>query len=315
MTLGKANTQFPEFNLTEFLSEEAGGSGDEDASVGSQSSKYRTKEDQDVAVFMKIAERMSIQQLTHLLQGSARTKNNLPPLMPTPKVSTKPKAASPAETKPKTSHKKRPKKFRFAEITGGAVRCIVHEIESYKRMDGLWWNDEEMLQIRRNAIDTVKHFRKHRLPAYALAVETVATSKDARAVESSMKLLVNDSFARGLEVHIVSLLSQTRSDTVAAVLEEQKECRLCNDSYELTGESLRGQSLAYSATSRTFALQMGGCDQIEALKATLSVWEPEEEEELPGATADDAASSSSPTTKAPAITTTSGNSASAVEAK
>ena len=311
MTLGKANTQFPAFNLTEYLSEEAGGSGDEDASVGSQSSKYRTKEDQDVAVFMQIAERMSIQQLTHLLQGSARTKNNLPPLPPTPKVSTKTKAASPTETKP-TSHKKRSKQFRFAEITGGAVRCVVHEIQSYKRTGGLWWTDEEMLQIRRNAIDTVKHFRKHRLPAYALAVETVATSKDKRAVESSMKLLVNDSFARGLEVHIVSLLSQTRSDTVAAVLEEQKECRLCNDSYELTGESLRGQSLAYSATSRTFALQMGGCDQIEALKATLSVWEPEEEEELPG-TADDTASS--PTTKAPAITTASGSSASAVKAK
>jgi hypothetical protein len=118
----------------------------------------------------------------------------------------------------------------------------------------------------------VKHFRKHRAK-YIEAVEIIATVTDDNfKVECSMKQVTRDSFARGLEVHIVDLLSKTRSDAVKAVLDEQRECKLCNDSYELTAESLRGQSLAYSKLCHDFARKVGECDHIEALKATLAHW-------------------------------------------
>jgi len=287
MTLGggKAKDKFPAFDLSEFLS--VGGESDDDASINSSASKYQTKEDQDVAVFMAIAERMSISQLTHLLQGKSRLELNLPPLptrrtKKTPSDTTSPtnKATGSKDGAPATVPFKRIKKFRFAEIAGGKqVRTVVHEIQSIKRMPWLWWSDDEMLQIRKQAIDTVKHFRKHR-PTFAGAVESVATKSTVNdpAVQDAMKQLTRDSFARGLETHIVSFLAQARRECVQAVLDEQRECRLCNDSYELAGESLRGQSQAYSQTSRTFAARMAGCDQIEALKATLSVWEAGQED-------------------------------------
>jgi len=206
-----------------------------------------------------------------LLQGNARTHTNLPPLPP-PRLKQQPKSS------PSRRLLQKPKQFRFALIAGGQqVRTVVHEIQSHKRMRHLWWSDEEMLAIRRQAIDVVKHFRKCK-PQFSVAVERVATCSDTTVVEDSMKQLTRDSYARGLETHIVSFLAQARSDTVAAVLEEQKECRLCQDSYDLTAEALRGQSLAYSTTARTFALKMAGCDQIDALKATLSQWEPGQEE-------------------------------------
>lgn len=282
MTLGggKANDKFPAFDLSEFLS--VGGDTDDDASLSSSASKYQTKEDQDVAVFMAIAERMSIEQLTHLLQGSAKASLDLPPSetttrkTPTTAASTKKVTGDGKATAPF----KRIKKFRFAEIAGGKqVRTVVHEVQSVKQMPWLWWSDDEMLQIRRGAIETVKHFRKHRL-SYTRSVETVATTSTDNdpTVEDAMKQLTRDSFARGLETHIVSSLALARSECVKAVLDEQRECRLCNDSYELAGESLRGQSQAYSQTSRTFASRMAGCDQIEALKATLSAWEAGQED-------------------------------------
>ena len=273
MTLGQANDKFPKFDLLDLT----GGDSDDDVSLQSNSSKYQTKEDQDVAVFMQIAERLNFEQLTHLLQGKTHSELNLPPLPPTRSPSSR-AVTSTSPIAPATPILKRVKKFRFALIAGDKhVRSVVHEIQSIKRMQHLWWSDEEMLQIRRQAIDTVRHFRSRR-PSFIQAVETVASSNDPALVEASMKQLTRDSFARGLETHIVSFLSQARSETVKAVLEEQMECRTCNDSYEVTCESLRGQSLAYSQASNAFATRMAGCDQVEALKATLSQWEPGQED-------------------------------------
>lgn len=104
------------------------------------------------------------------------------------------------------------------------------------------------------------------------AVETVAAGENLLEVEMAVNTLSKDSFARELEAHICPFLSLARSETVQAVLEEQRECRMCGDSYEFTAESLRGQSLAYSTTSRRFAFKIGEADHIEALKATMTTW-------------------------------------------
>lgn len=266
MTILIANTSFPEFNLEKTLPDlDLTEVSDDDSE---RREKYSTKEDQDVAVFMAIAQKLPIHSLVHLLQGHARAQaSNY--LTSVPAAA---RQVSAEETSKGGPHMI--KKFRFAEISGNRVRSIVYEVETVKEIKGLWWNEEEMMDMRRNAIDAVKYFRRHR-PDYTANVETVATGSDKDVVENAMKSLTQDSYARGLEAHIVTLLSSSRRETVAAVLEEQKECKLCQDSYELTCESLRGMSLSYSSTSRTFAGKMAECDHIEALKAVLGKWEPE----------------------------------------
>jgi hypothetical protein len=303
--IGAANTRFPEFliggtgfgidkdNQNNLVPDLDGSECSDDDSIKRE--KYSTKEDQDVAVFMNIANRLPIQSLLFLLHGHVQSQQQLPSsyveatriakLLEQEKQQQQQSnssssgpvdsgsVATTTTTTASPQHKtQRVKKFRFAEIRGGQdVRCIVHLVEDCKDIKELWWSDTEMMDIRRQAIDAVKYFRKHR-PDYLQAVENIAREVD---VEESMKKLVQDCFARGLEAHIVALLSKTRSETVHAVLDEQRECKLCNDSYELTCESLRGQSVAYSQSNAKFARKMAECDQIEALKAILSKWEPE----------------------------------------
>jgi hypothetical protein len=265
-----ANTAFPEFNLDKTLPDlELTEISDDDSE---RREKYSTKEDQDVAVFMAIAQKLPIHSLVHLLQGHARAQT-------ADYLSSLPAAARQVSADEPKGGPQKIKKFRFAEISGNQIRTVTHEIDSVKDIKTLWWNDEEMMDMRLNAIDAVKYFRRHR-PDYTANVETVVTGTDKTIVENAMKQLTQDSFARGLEAHIVSLLSSSRRETVAAVLEEQKECKLCQDSYELTCESLRGMSLSYSESSRIFASKMAECDQIEALKAVLGKWEPESQMEM-----------------------------------
>lgn len=269
--LDRSRTPFPELSISEFLSDD-----DDDTASQNSGSKYRTKEDQDVAVFMKIAELLSIDQLTHLLQGNARAKLNLPPLPPPPSSSSPTNLTTTTDEKESSDMKRRlTKKFRWADIAGGtSVRCVIHEIESLVPLaKDLWWTDEEMSRIRKRAIDTVKFFRKNR-PIYIQAVDAVGLGRETNTstIEKHLKQLIQDSFARGLEVHIVPALQQVRAEIVASVLEEQNECRNCHDSYDLTCESLCGQSLAYSSQSRAWAAHLASCDHIDALKASVSVW-------------------------------------------
>lgn len=231
--------------------------------------KYVTKEDQDVAVFMAIADKLPIRSLVHLLQGHASSQVGSQYCAFTTELHKKTQAEKEHHAKTKKI-----KKFRFAEVAGGQVRCVVHRIDCVKDFKEMWWSDEDMMGIRREAILDVKYFRKHRTD-YTLSVETVIHDVNKESVEKAMKALTHDSFARGLEAHIVNMLSQSRSELVGAVLEEQKECQMCQDSYELTSESLRGQSLAYSRANVAFSRKMAECDQIEALKAVLAKWEPE----------------------------------------
>lgn len=237
--------------------------------------RYRTKEDQDVAVFLQLCKLMSMQQIVHLLQGHARTMN-LPPqclmyALPLTRASTQPSAKR-SKPIPKI------KKFRFAEVAEHKVRTVVHEVPSWKHIKSLWWSLEEQNQIRLESLQTVRYFRKHR-PEYTKSVEIVAESYRATlaksVVEDHMKKLTEDSFARGLETHIVRLLSSRRRDTVEAVLQEQNECRMCNDSYDISCQCLREQSLAYSVLSCTFAVRIAECDHVDALKASLSTWQVE----------------------------------------
>lgn len=229
--------------------------------------KYDSKEDEDVAVFMAIANKMSIKSLMHLMQGHARALNfpndHLKSMAETVASSSKPA-------------KKPVKKFRFDE-EDGRVKTITHTIDSLKQHKELWISGEEMNDIRYDAIQAVNYFRTYE-PLYSEAVETIAnsyrdTSPQAEMIlEDAMRKIIQEGFARGLEPHIVSLLSNRRTELVRAVLAEQKECRMCKDSFEISSQCLREQSLAYSKQSTFFADKIAECDHIEALKACLSSW-------------------------------------------
>jgi hypothetical protein len=269
-------TMYPQFDTDSGVPDaaELSESSDDDSV---KQDKYRTKEDIDVAVFVALAKQLPLKSLLHLLQGHARAKNlgNFQAQDTSSEFSIcTPSSAKRSKPIPKI------KKFRFAEVSGDKVRTVVHEVSSYKDIKSLWCTEDEMLEIRKDAIQTVQYFRKHR-GEYCKSIEIVAQghqdgSKLAQSVvEDHMKKLTEDSVARGLESHIVSLLSSRRRETVHAVLQEQAECKNCNDSYDVSCQCLREQSLAYSEMSRNFACKIAECDQIDALKASLSTWQPD----------------------------------------
>jgi hypothetical protein len=276
-------THFPEFDLESIPDGEltdVSASDDEDhddeavVQLQRQEEKYATKEDQDVAVFLTLAKKMSLKSVLHLLQAQVMAQT-----LPRESFAKSADDSDVTTTKRNESSFKKPlakrqKQFRFAEVSDHQVRVVVHEVECWKDMKELWMRPEEAHAIRTDLIQTVQFFRKNR-PLYTHAVEIVAQATEPESiVEQHMRQLTEDSFARGLEGHIVNLLSANRKETVRAVLQEQSECKSSKDNHEMTSHCLREQSLAYSKLSTGFAEKMARIDQIEALKANMSRWRP-----------------------------------------
>lgn len=254
------NASFPKFDLDEYVSDDA--MSDDEASIAS---KYRTKEDQDVAVFMAIADRLAMESYMHLLQGHVRCQLSSMDQM---------QSHFPDNEKEVVVAEKR---FRWSEDKYHEVKCVFFEIDSYKDAD-MWWTDDEMSEMRLNAIDTVKHFRRHR-KKYIKAVETIVTAPveentkaNRHKTESAMKFVAKETHARGLEAHIVVLLSELRSETSNAVLEEQELGLREGLNYDEMANGIRERYRAFSQLSRSFAEKIGSCDHVEALKATMGRW-------------------------------------------
>jgi hypothetical protein len=175
------------------------------------------------------------------------------------------------------------KKFRFAEISGGdKVRAVVLEIP--KATDpSLWWNKDELNDIRTDVIKAVRYFKRYR-PEFSESVEILAKSYlddiPNYVLKEHMKQLAGDSVARGLETHIVPMLGALRTSSVKAVLAEQEICQKSCKSYEETCGILRSRSLSESRPGQTFAAKIAECDHIEALRASLSRWATQERQKF-----------------------------------
>lgn len=252
--------------------------------VQAQHERYTTKEDQDVAVFLALAERMSLESLRFLLQGHIKESSG----GSLPKRGMEQYAETIGGVKTSTAlcnhrpssppgntvvSKKSLKKFRFAEVANHQVRQVVHVIENVSDTPGLWWTAQEMKSIRKELIDMVQFVRHHE-PEYIQDVETVAQQNQKEFVlESHMKRLTKDhDYARGLESHIVQLFTDHRQEFVTAVLDQQDACEEQTLDYEETSTSLREVALAYSQMPNRFAQRIARCDEINALKATMSSW-------------------------------------------
>ena len=239
--------------------------------------KYWTKEDEDVAVFMRLAQSMSVKSLLFLLQNHARAMN-IPEYVLQKDIT----CAVPSLAAKKATLMI--KKFRFAEISGGdKVRAVVLEIPKTEDLS-MWYSKEEMNDIRSDAIETVTYFKRYR-PRFSESVQILAKSyldeTSNLVLEQHMKKLADNSVTRGLERHVVPMMGALRSSSVKAVLAEQEMCRKSCTSNDETCEVLRSRSLSESRPGRTFAANIAECDHIEALKASLSKWSIQEISENP----------------------------------
>lgn len=224
--------------------------------------KYATKVDEDVAVFMGLAQRMSLSSLMFILQNNVQAQNFPEAYLraATTTTSVQPKALPSC------------KKFRFCELSGGKVRTVVHEIPRVED-PSLWWDEASMRQIRTECCDTIKYFRKYRAD-YMQSIASLAQSHDSDEddtlqIEEIIKNLSQE--ARGMEVHIVKLLGQLKNQTLQAVLQAQRENNSSSNNDD--GEELiRQASLQVSLPARTLAVQLAQSDRVGALKASLCRW-------------------------------------------
>ena len=239
--------------------------------------KYKVKEDEDVAVFLRIADRMSLSSLLHILQGHVRAKNDSSMYN-----------SSQQQKKQKEEKVTKPpvvKQFRWAvedeqandwKIFKGEakVKVVTKEIEPYKHMKELWFSKEEFNTIRGELLKTIMIFSKFRTD-YLQKLEIVYKGEESNdIIENYMKQLTGeDSYVRGLESHMVSLVKQRRTKHSHEVLRQQRVCKTRGDDYTKFADCLRKQSLLHSTMLVKFAVRIGKCDEIEALTANMSHWE------------------------------------------
>lgn len=258
---GKEKDLFPELTaLPEFTNYKIG----DDDSITSGASRYETKEDQDVAVFMALAGRMNIDSLLFILNGHAREMNLPSAEYLLPQNAAKLKAQRAAAKKAK-------KKFCWKEDVDGNVFLEVFEIEPMKDED-MWFDDEFSQKILMGAIRDVRYYQANK-PDYINSVETLATQKDSKATEGHMKVVINDKHARGLEVHICGYIEEVRKEFINQVLDEQDDCEDAGETYDATAARMRKAALQFTVQSQEFAYKLAKCDHIVALKASLSKWD------------------------------------------
>ena len=68
-------TPFPDLTTDEGSTVVSDVDSDDEEAIAERQKQYQTKVDQDVAVFLKLTEQMSLESLLHLMEGQARTQN------------------------------------------------------------------------------------------------------------------------------------------------------------------------------------------------------------------------------------------------
>ena len=217
------------------------------------------KIDEDVKVWCNLMQRMPREQQIFLLQNHLSTQLGI--VLP-PRIK---KSVPKAVVIPKI------KKFRFAEITGGAVRTERKMVDTIPadQQDSYWWSPKEANEIRRSNARMVKYCRSRR-PDIGVSLAILAENENSS--EDTENHINDCSFARGLESHLVPTLSSLRKRVVKTVLKEQKVCK-GQLMYDEAAERIRNTSLSISEPSRRLARKLAECDHIEALTASLSKWQ------------------------------------------
>ena len=238
----------------------------DDESVERRRKLYHTKEEEDVAVFLQISQRLSRKSLIFLLQNHARTTLGI----------TEAEILSAVKLEGLREKKELPavpkvKKFRFAEVTDNRVRqeCIV--VERMPDNPPYWWTVEEFCNIRLEAAQLVRFYRKHETEFLNSIEKLTDWNAKESEVEDVLKLMASSHpLTRGLENQMSPAIRQQRHNTVRAVLDEQKKCKGMR--YEDACERIREASTRESWGQVAYSARLGLFDHLEALHALNSRW-------------------------------------------
>jgi len=145
----------------------------------------------------------------------------------------------------------------------------------------LWWNSEEMAQIRQECMELVKGFLDD--TEYMEAVTKLFTaykkSVSEEEVENALEKVAQRKAVRGLEMHIVprgGLLCEKHRRIVLTNVASATVDGLSN-----TGEGwilIRKESMKASRPCRQYAQKMAEHDAMEAIEATISAWSVDDDE-------------------------------------
>jgi len=243
----------------------------DDMIVELQGNKGTTSiEDPEIEAFLRITQRLSLNALIFLLQNQAREQNVSPEYLKKYAqiaIQQHHDEEQPSEQQQQKYH------VHFQEENNR-----IHLIDSFKDYQELWWNSQEMHEIRANAIDVVKFYQQYR-PQFSESIEIVAHGTEEyplKVVEEHLRFLLKDDLARGLEGHIDRNVAYHRESHKEAVLEEQDGCLMEGFSDDMMADCIREESLAFSEWNTRLAYSLAQCDQVSALTASLSKWKKKE---------------------------------------
>lgn len=150
----------------------------------------------------------------------------------------------------------------------------------------LWWNSEEMAQIRQDCMELVKDFLDDTEYMEAITKLFTAYKKSVTEedVEKALEKVSQRRVVRGLEMHIVprgGLLCEKHRRIVLTNVASTTVDGLSN-----TGEGwvlIRKESMKASRPCRQYAQKMAEHDAMEAIEATISSWSVEDDDGVPAA--------------------------------
>ncbi|KAL3941947.1 MAG: hypothetical protein SGBAC_003775 [Bacillariaceae sp.] len=265
--------------------------------------EYERKEDEDVAVFRAIIDHMPIASLLHLLQGHVKAMQKQDELMETsvevfhdaqqqlqdetqdtPMVSNEDSKEGEEDSKEGEEEEKEEKdeampvvkQFRWAVEDDYTVKSEIHEVEVIKQHRHLWFSGHELSAIRQDLVRQIRFFVMHHQERIATLDKVINGDGPEAVIEECIKELTRHSIGRGLEGHISRLIQQTRRQHVWGILNAQRTCNSNKSPYDETIEALRKQSLVNGEMMKLYAQRMAKSDEIEALTASMSRWEPTE---------------------------------------
>jgi len=258
--------------------------------------EYERKEDEDVAVFRAIIDHMPISSLLHLLQGHVRAMQHNGKMETTVKVydlddpqqqqqqqqqqgetQDTPMSSQESKEEQKEEAMRVEKQFRWATDGEYTVKLDIHEIEAMKGNRDMWFTGHELQAIRQDLVRQIRFFVMHHQERIQTLDKVVSGNGPDKVIEECIKELTRHSIGRGLEGHMSRLIPQTRRRHVSGILRIQRACNTRKKSYDEMIEELRKQSLVNGEMMKLYAQRMAKSDEIEALTASMSRWEPVEE--------------------------------------
>ena len=241
----KMSVWFNNLVSTHFPDEVPGMTMEEDygsESSSDESGDHVEEDDEEFSSFIESTKNLSLESVVGMLTKQAKEHQQ---------QHKRPLDSKGLLTPDRKRHAKIHKEFRFAES------AEVYLIEPLKEMsDELWYNPDEMYDIRAEKKEEANQYRNRR--DYIRAIERISEIPQ-RNVKNHLRELISAHVftARGLENSIVDFMRRNRKANRRAVVREQWH----------NGDNLRDTSLQRSQLATNFASNLAEVDHLGALIA------------------------------------------------